>query len=90
MSRAYIIEVYERTAGIVTNDGHGFSFFSSERAFDSLEGRHFRSAREAERAARALCDAEHHHKAHSAAAPAAWSIVNSETCDIETVNLRKE
>jgi hypothetical protein len=54
MSRAYIIEVYDRTAGIVTADDRGFSFFSSERAFDSLEGRRFKSAREAELAARAL------------------------------------
>ncbi|UFZ05092.1 hypothetical protein LQG66_01865 [Bradyrhizobium ontarionense] len=54
MSTAYVIEVYNRTAGIVTGDEHGFSFFSSERAFDSLEGRFFASAREAERAARAL------------------------------------
>ncbi len=54
MSKAYIIEVRNRTAGIVTGDEHGFRFFSSERAFDSLEGREFSSARDAERAARAL------------------------------------
>jgi hypothetical protein len=54
MSRAYVIEVYNRTAGIVTGDERGFSFFSSERAFDSLEGQHFSSARAAELAARAL------------------------------------
>ena len=54
MSNAYIIEVRNRTAGIVAGDGQGFRFFSSERAFDSLEGRRFRSARHAERAARAL------------------------------------
>ena len=41
-------------AGIVTRDARGFRFFSSERLFDSLEGRQFRSAREAERAARAV------------------------------------
>ncbi|WP_316158433.1 MULTISPECIES: hypothetical protein [unclassified Bradyrhizobium] len=57
MSKAYIIEVLNRTAGIVTADERGFSFFSSERAFDSLEGQHFASAREAERAARALVTA---------------------------------
>lgn len=54
MSNAYIIEVRNRTAGIVAGDGHAFRFFSYERAFDQLEGRHFRSARHAERAARAL------------------------------------
>jgi hypothetical protein len=59
MSKAYVIEVYNRTAGIVTGDERGFSFFSSERAFDSLEGRHFPSARDAELAARALVKAGH-------------------------------
>jgi hypothetical protein len=54
MSKAYIIEVQDRTAGIVAGDQRGFRFFSSERMFDSLEGREFRSARDAERAARAL------------------------------------
>ena len=57
MSKAYIIEVRNRTAGIVTGDEHGVRFFSSERAFDRLEGREFRSAREAQRAATALFDA---------------------------------
>jgi hypothetical protein len=54
MPKAYIIEVHDRTAGIVARDERGFRFFSSERTFDSLEGREFRSARDAERAARAL------------------------------------
>lgn len=54
MPKAFVIEVFNRTAGIVTADERGFSFFSSERAFDSLEGQFFASAREAERAARAL------------------------------------
>lgn len=54
MSRAYIIEVNNRTAGIVTGDERGFSFFSSERMFDSLEGRQFGSAPDAELAARAV------------------------------------
>jgi hypothetical protein len=56
MPRAYIIEVRNRTAGIIAGDEHGFRFFSSERTFDRLEGREFRSAREAERAAKALFD----------------------------------
>jgi hypothetical protein len=54
MRNAYIIEIQNRTAGIVARDAQGFRFFSSERIFDSLEGRQFRSARDAERAARAL------------------------------------
>jgi hypothetical protein len=54
MSKAYIIEVHNRTAGIVAGDERGFTFFSSERAFDRLDGRDFRSAREAERAAKAV------------------------------------
>jgi hypothetical protein len=51
MSKAYIIEIHHRTAGIVASDESGFTFFSSDRAFDRLEGRVFRSARDAERAA---------------------------------------
>ena len=54
MSKAYIIEIHDRTAGIVAGDERGFTFFSSERAFDRLDGRDFRSAREVERAARAV------------------------------------
>ena len=54
MSKAYIIEVHNRTAGIVAGDERGFTFFSSDRAFDGLDGRDFRSARDAERAARAV------------------------------------
>ena len=54
MPNAYIIEIGSHTAGIVTKDGRSYRFFSSDRIFDSLEGREFRSAREAERAARAL------------------------------------
>jgi hypothetical protein len=59
MPKAYIIEVHNRTAGIVAGDERGFRFFSSERTFDSLEGREFRSARDAELAARALLEARH-------------------------------
>ncbi|MBR1091677.1 hypothetical protein JQ621_29830 [Bradyrhizobium manausense] len=53
-SNAYIIEINDRAAGIVTRDERGFRFFSCERLFDGLEGRQFRSAREVERAARAV------------------------------------
>ena len=54
MSKAYVIEVHNRTAGIVAGDERGFTFFSSDRAFDRLDGRDFRSARAAERAVRAV------------------------------------
>ncbi|WP_291604395.1 hypothetical protein [Bradyrhizobium sp.] len=54
MSQAFIIEIESRTAGIVARDERGFRFFSSERAFDGLEGRQFRSARDAEQAARVV------------------------------------
>jgi hypothetical protein len=54
MSKAYIIEVHNRTAGIVAGNERGFTFFSSDRVFDRLDGRDFRTAREAERAARAV------------------------------------
>lgn len=54
MTEAYIIEINDRTAGIVKKDKRCFRFFSSEHLFDGLEGREFRSPRDAERAARAL------------------------------------
>ncbi|MGY8666775.1 hypothetical protein Q3C01_31080 [Bradyrhizobium sp. UFLA05-109] len=60
MTQAYIIEVNDRTAGIIARDERGFRFFSSERLFDSLEGRQFRSARDAERAARAVFSERRH------------------------------
>jgi hypothetical protein len=60
MSQAYIIEVESRTAGIVARDEHGYRFFSSDRLFDGLEGRQFRSARDAERVARALLQVRRH------------------------------
>ncbi|MCP3462861.1 MULTISPECIES: hypothetical protein [unclassified Bradyrhizobium] len=60
MTQAYIIEVHDRTAGIIARDARGFRFFSSERLFDSLEGRQFRSARDAERAARAVFSERRH------------------------------
>ncbi|WP_422110042.1 hypothetical protein [Bradyrhizobium elkanii] len=53
MFQAYVIEVSDRTAGIVVSDSRGFCFFSSDRAFDGLDGGYFGSARAAERAVRA-------------------------------------
>lgn len=51
MSNTYIIEVDSESAGIVVRDRAGFRFFSASRRFDSLDGKVFRSARDAERAA---------------------------------------
>jgi len=64
MPKAYIIEIHDRTAGIVTRDERGFRFFSSERLFDSLEGREFRSARAAERAVHAVLSERRHLQSH--------------------------
>ncbi len=51
MSKTYIIEVGSVSAGIVVRDRAGFRFFSASRPFSSLDGKLFRSARDAERAA---------------------------------------
>lgn len=51
MADSYIIEVSSKPAGIVVRDDTGYRFFAATHAFDSLEGRYFRSARDAERAA---------------------------------------
>jgi hypothetical protein len=50
MSNTYIIEVGSESAGIVVRDRAGFRFFSASRRFSSLDGKLFRSARDAERA----------------------------------------
>jgi len=52
MSDSYIIEVSSQAAGIVVRDTAGFRFFAATHKFNALEGRLFRSAREAERVAR--------------------------------------
>ena len=54
MSDSYIIEVGSWPAGIVVRDPQGFRFFAASNRFNRLEGRVFRNAREAERAARRL------------------------------------
>ncbi len=51
MSDTYIIEVSSQPAGIVVRDAAGFRFFAASHRFNRLEGRLFRNAREAERAA---------------------------------------
>ncbi len=60
MSKAFIIEVHHRTAGIIAGNEGEFRFFSSRREFDRLDGQEFRSAREAERAATALVSGARH------------------------------
>jgi hypothetical protein len=56
MSETYIIEVASQAAGIVVRNRDGYRFFAATHRFHSLEGRLFRNAREAERAARRLAD----------------------------------
>jgi hypothetical protein len=51
MSDTYIIEVSSQAAGIVVRDPGGYRFFAASHRFNALEGRLFRNAREAERAA---------------------------------------
>ena len=52
MSDTYIIEVGSQPAGIVVRGPGGYRFFAASQRFYRLEGRLFRNAREAERAAR--------------------------------------
>lgn len=56
MSNSYIIEIGSQPAGIVVRNPGGYLFFAASRRFNRLDGRLFRSAREAERAARRLLD----------------------------------
>jgi len=51
MSDSYIIEVKSEPAGIVVRERDGFRFFAASKAFAQMEGRYFRSARDAEREA---------------------------------------
>ena len=51
MSDRYIIEVSSQAAGIVVRTPDGYLFFAADPRFSQLEGRLFRNAREAERAA---------------------------------------
>jgi len=51
MSDTYIIEVSSEAAGIVVRDKAGFRFFAAAHKFNPLDGRIFKNAREAERAA---------------------------------------
>ena len=56
MSDTYIIEVGSQAAGSVVRDPKGYRFFAASHCFNALEGRLFRNAREAERAARLLAE----------------------------------
>jgi hypothetical protein len=57
MSDRYIIEVGSQQAGIVVRDPEGFRFFAASQIFFQLEGRVFRTVRDAERAAARLVQA---------------------------------
>ena len=54
MAGAYVIEVDGEPAGVALAEAAGVRFFASDRAYWDLEGRVFRSARHAERAAASL------------------------------------
>jgi hypothetical protein len=57
-SRAYVIEVQSRSAGIVVRQGHRFYFHAAAEPFVVLEGRPFKSPQHAHQAAIA-CLREH-------------------------------
>ena len=54
MSDTYIIEISSQAAGIVVRNPDGYRFFAASHRFNALEGRLFRNAREAGRAATRL------------------------------------
>jgi hypothetical protein len=56
MSDSYIIEVSSQAAGIVVRDRLGYRFFAAAQPYFRLEGRLFRSTRDAERAAMQLAN----------------------------------
>jgi hypothetical protein len=51
MSDRYIIEVNSQPAGVVVRNAEGFRFFAASQRFGRMEGKLFRNASEAERAA---------------------------------------
>jgi hypothetical protein len=57
MSDRYIIEVNSQAAGVIVRNPEGFRFFAASQRFDRMEGKLFRNAREAERAAQRLVEA---------------------------------
>ena len=58
MPQTYIIEVRSQAAGIVVRSSEGYVFFAASQNFNRLDGKLFRSAREAERAAARLAAGE--------------------------------
>jgi hypothetical protein len=58
VSDTYIIEVGSQAAGIIVRVPGGYRFFAASQRFNRLESQLFRSAREAERAARRLAQGE--------------------------------
>ena len=58
MSDSYIIEVSSQAVGIVVRDAAGYRFFAASQPFYRLDGRLFRSARDAERAAAQLANGD--------------------------------
>jgi hypothetical protein len=56
MSDCYIIEVNSQPAGVVVRNAEGFRFFAASQRFGRLEGKLFRNAGEAERAALRLAN----------------------------------
>jgi len=57
MSDRYIIEIGSQQAGIVVRDPEGYRFFAASQIFFQLDGRVFRTVRDAERAAARLVEA---------------------------------
>ena len=51
MPDSYIIEVSSQAAGIVVRDASGYRFFAASQPFYRLDGRLFRNAADAQRAA---------------------------------------
>jgi hypothetical protein len=58
MPDSYIIEVSSQAAGIVVRDASGYRFFAASRPFYRLDGRLFRSAADAQRAAVQLANGD--------------------------------
>ena len=58
MSDTFIIEVSSKAAGIVVRENLGYRFFAAAQPFFRLDGRLFRSARDAERAAMQLANGD--------------------------------
>ena len=59
INTARVIEIGSVTAGIAVPDEGGFRFFSSGHPFDALDGRRFRSLKQATAAAHERLAAEH-------------------------------